>query len=137
MDFMENYIIGLQPHTKPEKCSKFKEWDTGKYLGNIPQAHQTYNVIGNMNEYQVAIGETTFGGREELVDTTAIMDYGSLIYIALQRSKTAREAIKVLTDLVAEYGYYSSGESFSIADPNEIWIMGNDRQRSCKKVLYG
>ncbi len=99
------------------------EWDTGKYLGKIKQAEQTYSVIGNMNEHQVSIGETTYGGREELVDTTAIMDYGSLIYIALQRSRTAREAIKVMTDLVAEYGYYSSGESFSIADPNEVWIM--------------
>jgi dipeptidase len=76
-----------------------------------------------MNEYQLSIGETTFGGREELVDTTAIMDYGSLIYITLQRAKSAREAIKVMTDLVAEYGYYSEGESFSIADPNEVWIM--------------
>ena len=102
---------------------KVYEWDTGKYLGEIHQVRQTYNVIGNINEYQVAIGETTFGGREELVDTTAMIDYGSLIYIALQRSRTAREAIKVMTDLVAQYGYYSSGESFSIADPNEVWIM--------------
>ena len=99
------------------------EWDTGKYLGQIEQARQTYNVIGNMNEFQVTIGETTFGGRPELVDTTGIIDYGSLIYFALQRSRTAREAIKVMTDLVQEYGYYSSGESFTIADPNEIWIM--------------
>lgn len=99
------------------------EWDTGKPLGKIKQAKQTYNVIGNINEHQVAIGETTFGGHEELVDTTGIMDYGSLMYIALQRSKSAREAIKVMTDLVAEYGYYSSGESFSIADPNEVWIL--------------
>ncbi len=99
------------------------EWDTGKYLGQIKQAAKTYTVIGNMNEYQVAIGETTFGGRYELVDTTGIIDYGSLIYIALQRSRTAREAIKIMTNLVDEYGYYSSGESFSIADPNEVWIM--------------
>jgi len=99
------------------------EWDTGKYLGKIKQVTQTYNVVGNMNEFQVAIGETTYGGRRELVNTESIMDYGSLMYIALQRSKTAREAIKVMTDLVAEYGYYSSGESFSIADPNEVWIM--------------
>ncbi|MBQ8520339.1 MAG: C69 family dipeptidase [Bacteroides sp.] len=99
------------------------EWDTGKYLGQIKEAQQTYNVIGNMNEYQVTIGETTFGGREELVDSTGIMDYGSLIYVALQRSRTAKEAIKVMTDLVKEYGYYSSGESFSVADPNEAWIM--------------
>ena len=99
------------------------EWDTGKYLGKIKQVEKTYSVIGNMNEHQLCIGETTYGGREELIDTTAIMDYGSLIYVALQRAKTAREAIKVMTDLVAEYGYYSSGESFSIADPNEVWIM--------------
>lgn len=102
---------------------KVHEWDTGKYLGEIPQAEQTYNVIGNMNEFQVCIGETTYGGREELTDTTGIMDYGSLIYIALQRAKTAREAIKVMTDLVEKHGYYSSGESFSIADPNEVWIL--------------
>lgn len=99
------------------------EWDTGKYLGKIPQARQTYNVIGNMNEFQVAIGETTYGGRDELIDTAGIVDYGSLIYIALQRSKTAREAIQVMTSLVAEFGYYSSGESFSISDANEVWIM--------------
>ena len=99
------------------------EWDTGKYLGQIEQARQTYNVIGNINEFQVTIAETTFGGRPELSDSTGILDYGSLIYIGLQRSRTAREAIKVMTDLVQEYGYYSSGESFTIADPNEIWIM--------------
>ena len=99
------------------------EWDTGKYLGQIEQARQTYNVIGNMNEFQLTIGETTFGGRPELVDTTGIIDYGSLIYLGLQRSRTAREAIKVMTELVQEYGYYSGGESFTIADPNEIWIM--------------
>ena len=99
------------------------EWDTGKPLGKIKQARETYSVVGNMNEYQVAITESTFGGRPELVDTTGIMDYGSLIYVALQRSKSAREAIKVMTDLVAEYGYYSGGESFSIADKNEAWIM--------------
>lgn len=99
------------------------DWDSGKYLGQIKEAKQTYNVIGNMNEYQVTIGETTFGGRHELVDSTGVMDYGSLIYVALQRSRTAKEAIKVMTDLVKEYGYCSSGESFSIADPNEVWIM--------------
>lgn len=99
------------------------DWDTGKYLGKIKQVAHTYSVVGNMNEHQVTIGETTFGGRPELVDTTGIMDYGSLIYVALQRSRNAREAIKVMTDLVAEYGYYSEGESFSIADPNEVWIM--------------
>ena len=99
------------------------EWDTGKYLGKIKEARQTYNVIGNMNEFQLTIGETTFGGRHELSDSTGIMDYGSLIYVALQRSRNAKEAIKVMTELVKEYGYYSSGESFTIADPNEVWIM--------------
>lgn len=99
------------------------EWDTGEFRGKIKQARHTYSVVGNINEYQLAIGETTYGGREELIDTTAIMDYGSLIYIALQRCKTAREAIKLIGDLMAEYGYFSSGESFSIVDPNEAWIM--------------
>lgn len=99
------------------------EWDTGKFLGQIKQAKKTYNVVGNINEFQVAIGETTYGGRSELHDPNAIMDYGSLIYIALQRSKNAREAIKTIATLMEEYGYYSSGESFSIADPNEVWIM--------------
>ncbi|MEG1685933.1 MAG: C69 family dipeptidase [Bacteroides sp.] len=99
------------------------EWDTGKFLGQIEQVRETYNVIGNINEYQVTIGETTFGGRPELEDSTGIMDYGSLIYLALQRSRTAKEAIQVMTRLVKEYGYYSSGESFSIADPNEVWIL--------------
>ncbi len=100
------------------------EWDTGKFLGKIKQAAETYNVVGNVNEYQVAIGETTYGGRKELHHQDgAIMDYGSLIYIGLQRSKTAREAIKVITELMDEYGYYSEGESFSIADPNEAWIL--------------
>lgn len=100
------------------------EWDTGKFMGKIPQAAQTYNVIGNMNEFQLAIGETTFGGRKELKKQTgAIIDYGSLIYITLQRAKTAREAIVVMTDLVEKYGYASSGESFSISDPEEVWIL--------------
>lgn len=107
----------------PGEMLKVYEWDTGKYLGEIPQVLQTYNVIGNMNEHQLAIGETTFGGRSELSDSTGIMDYGSLIYITLQRAKNAREAIKVMTDLVRDYGYYSGGESFSIADPNEVWVM--------------
>ncbi len=107
----------------PGEMLKVYEWDTGKYLGEIPQVLQTYNVIGNMNEHQLAIGETTFTGRTELSDPSGIMDYGSLIYITLQRAKTAREAITVMTDLVNEHGYYSTGESFSIADPNEVWIM--------------
>ncbi len=99
------------------------EWDSRKYLGQIPQVEKTCNVVGNMNEYQLTISETTFGGRENLVDTTGLIDYGSLIYITLQRARTAREAIEVMTTLVQKYGYYSSGESFSIADPNEAWIM--------------
>jgi len=99
------------------------EWDTGRFLGKIKQARETYNVVGNMNEFQVTIGETTFGGRNELVNSKGGLDYGALIYIALQRAKTARDAIKIMTDLVAEYGYCSSGESFSISDPDEVWIM--------------
>ncbi len=99
------------------------EWDTGKYLGRIEQVRETYSVVGNINEYQVAIGETTWGGRRELRDPKAVVDYGSLMYLALQRAKTAREAIKIMAGLVAEYGYASSGESFSISDPNEVWIM--------------
>ncbi len=99
------------------------DWDTHKYIGQIPEAPETYNVIGNINEYQVTIGETTYGGREEMVDTTGGIDYGSLIYLGLQRSKTAREAIKVMTMLAQTYGYCSGGESFTICDPNEAWIM--------------
>ena len=101
------------------------DWDSGKRMGAIPEVEHTYAVVGNMNEHQVTIAESTWGGREELwdLDGKSIIDYGSLIYIALQRSKTAREAIKVMTDLVAQYGYASEGESFSIGDPNEIWIM--------------
>ena len=100
------------------------EWDTGKFLGRIEQAPSTYNVVGNMNEHQLTIGETTFGGLEQLASQPdAIIDYGSLIYITLQRAKSAREAIKVMHELVSKYGYYSSGESFSIADKDEVWIM--------------
>ncbi len=102
---------------------KIFDWDTNKYHGEIPEAAQTYNVIGNINEWQVTIGETTYGGREEMVDSTGIMDYGSLIYVALQRSKTAREAIKVMTTLANTYGYNSEGETFTICDPKEAWIM--------------
>jgi len=99
------------------------EWDTGKLLGQIDQVPETFTVVGNMNEHQVSVGETTWGGRADLEDPEAVMDYGSLMYIALQRAKTAREAIDVMTGLVAEYGYYSSGESFSIADAEEVWLM--------------
>jgi len=99
------------------------DWDSGNFLSRIRQARHTFSVVGNMNEHQVSIGETTYGGRPELVDTTGLIDYGSLMYIALQRARTAREAIHVMTSLVAEYGYSSSGESFSISDPNEVWIM--------------
>ena len=101
---------------------EIKDWDTGRPQGFIPQVAHTYTVVGNMNEHQVAIGETTWGGREELWDTVGI-DYGSLIYVALERSKTAREAIEWFITLVNEYGYASEGESFSFGDPNEIWIM--------------
>ena len=110
-------------HHQPGTMVDIYEWDTGKFLGQIKQVPHTYSVVGLMNEHQLSIGETTWGGRKELKDPKAIVDYGSLMFIALQRAKTAREAIKVMTDLVAEYGYYSSGESFSIADPNEVWIM--------------
>lgn len=100
------------------------EWDTGKFMGKIPQVKHTYQVTGNMNENQVSIGETTFTGRKELeTQKDAIVDYGSLIYIALQRAKSAREAINIMTELVKNYGYASTGESFSVADPNEAWIF--------------
>lgn len=99
------------------------EWDTGKFLGKIKQVKHTYSVVGNMNEFQVAIGETTYGGRSELKNREGILDYGGLMYISLQRAKSAREAIKVIAGLMAEYGYCSSGESFSISDPREVWIM--------------
>ena len=104
---------------------KITDWDTGKPLGEIPQVAETYNVVGNMNQHQLAIGESTWGGREELADTTgqSVMDYGSLIYVALERAKNAREAIDVMTDLVEKYGYASEGESFTIADKNEVWVM--------------
>ena len=100
------------------------EWDTGKFMGKIPQVAHTYNVVGNMNEHQLAISETTFGGRKELESQTgAIIDYGSAIYITLQRAKNAREAIVIMTDLIEKYGWASSGESISIIDPNEVWII--------------
>ena len=113
------------PAAKHEKGAmrEIREWDTNKHLGYIPEVEETFSVTGNMNEHQVTISESTWGGRSELQDTTGIMDYGSLIYVTLQRAKTAREAISIMTDLVEKHGYYSSGESFSIADPNEVWIM--------------
>lgn len=123
-------LYGMLTHTPAAvhpkgAVRKVVEWDTGKPLGEIPQPERTYNVVGNMNEHQVAIGESTWGGRRELQDTTgqAVIDYGSLIQIALERSTTAREALDVMTDLVEKYGYASSGESFTIADKNEVWVM--------------
>ena len=102
---------------------QINEWDTGKYLGLIPQVRRTYQRVGNMNEHQLIIAETTYGGRPELEDPKGIMDYGSLIYVALERAKTAREAIDIIVDLANTYGYYSSGESFSLADKDEVWVM--------------
>src|SRR5574344_466320 len=127
-------------HAKGE-MRKIYDWDTNKYHGEIPEAAETYNVIGNINEWQVTIGETTYGGREEMADSTGIMDYGSLIYIALQRSKSAREAIRVMTTLVENYGYYSEGETFTICDSNEAWIMemmgcGPDRAKSKERTVW-
>ena len=102
---------------------QINEWDTGKYLGLIPQVGRTYQRVGNMNEHQLIIAETTYGGRPELEDPKGVMDYGSLIYVALERAKTAREAIDIIVDLANTYGYYSSGESFSLADKEEVWVM--------------
>ena len=125
----DNYgmFIGLAHYPaarhKKGEMRDIYDWDTNKYIGKIPEAEQTYNVTGNINEYQVTIGETTYGGREEMVDPTGGIDYGSLIYIALQRSKTASEAITVMTKLAETYGYCSEGETFTICDPNEAWIM--------------
>ncbi|MFC4666121.1 dipeptidase [Falsiporphyromonas endometrii] len=118
----ELYRYAAADH-QPGAMRKIIEWDTHKYLGEIPEVAHTYSVVGNMNEHQVLIAESTWGGRKELEDPNGIMDYGSLIYVGLQRSKTAREAIKVMTDLVEKYGYHSSGESFTIADKNEVWVM--------------
>ena len=127
-------------HEKGEMRKVF-DWDTNRYHGEIAEAEQTYNVVGNMNEWQLTIGETTFGGREEMVDTTGILDYGSLIYIALQRSKTAREAISIMTSLVEQYGYNSEGETFTLCDPNEAWIMemmgcASDRKLSKERTVW-
>ena len=107
----------------PGSMLKIIEWDTYKPLGEIPQVAATYQTVGNINEHQLIIGETTFGGRAELVDTAGVMDYGSLIYVTLQRARTAREAIQTIVELANAYGYPSEGESFSIADPNEAWVM--------------
>ena len=107
---------------KPDEYIEIKSWD-GKLKGKIKQVAHTYSVVGLINEYQVAIGETTFGGHKELRNPDGLLHYFFLMQIALQRAKTAREAIKIMTDLVEEYGYASTGESFSIADPNEAWIM--------------
>ena len=120
--FGELYFRPAASHEKGEML-KIYEWDTGKFLGEIPQVPYTYQTVGNMNEHQLIIGESTFGGRMELFDSTGIMDYGSLIYTTLQRAKTAREAINIIVDLANTYGYYSSGESFSIADKDEVWVM--------------
>lgn len=118
----ELYFTPAAKHP-PGSFRNIIEWDTGKFLGRIPQVAETYQVVGNMNEFQIVIGETTFGGREELAGPAGMLDYGSLMYIALERAKTAREAIEVMTHLVDEYGYASTGESFSIADPKEVWIL--------------
>ena len=135
--------LARYPAAKHKKgdMRKIFEWDTNKYLGEIPEAEETYSVVGNINEWQLTIGETTYGGREEMVDSTGIIDYGSLIYIGLQRSKTAREAIQLMTSLVEKYGYCSEGETFTICDPNEAWILemqgcGPDRQKSKERVVW-
>lgn len=120
--FGELYFRPAASHEKGEML-KIYEWDTGKYLGEIPQVPYTFQTVGNMNEHQLIIGESTFGGRAELYDSTGIMDYGSLIFTTLQRAGTAREAIKIIVDLANTHGYYSSGESFSIADKDEVWVM--------------
>ncbi len=109
-------------HAKGEMRALY-DYETNNYLGEIPEAEYTYNVIGQINEHQLAIMETTFGGREELVDTTGLLDYGSLMYLTLQRARTAREAIDVWTTLVDTYGYASEGESITLADPNEVWVL--------------
>ncbi len=118
----ELYYTPAADHA-PGTMRRVVEWDTHKYLGEIPEVAHTWRVVGNMNEHQVTIAESTWGGDPALQDTTGIIDYGSLIYIALERAATAREAIEVMTSLVDKYGYYSSGESFSIGDPDEIWVL--------------
>lgn len=107
----------------PGTMRKLYDYETNNYLGEIPEVAHTYNVIGQINEHQLSIMETTFGGREELTDTTGLLDYGSLMYVTLQRARTAREAIDVWTSLVETYGYRSEGESITIADPNDVWVL--------------
>ena len=138
--FMPLYHYPAAKHGAGE-MRQIREWDTNKYLGEIPEVAETYNVIGNSNEWQVTVGETTFGGREEMVDSTGVIDYGSLIYIALQRSKTAREALLVMTSLAEQYGYYSEGETFSVADKDEAWMLemmgcGPDRTKEQGRVVW-
>ena len=138
--FMPLYHYPAATHAAGE-MRKVYEWDTNKYLGEIAEVPQTWNVIGNSNEWQVTIGETTFGGREEMADSTGIIDYGSLIYIALQRSKTAREALQVMTSLVEQYGYCSEGETFSVADKDEAWMLemmgcGPDRTKEAGRTVW-
>ena len=116
-------LYKYNPPKKALPMMPVREWDSGKYLGEIPQAKQTYATVSNMNEHSLIITETTFGGRSELSDPKGGIDYGSLIYITLQRAKTAREAINIIVELANTHGYYSSGESFSIADTEEAWIM--------------
>ncbi|MDL2320152.1 C69 family dipeptidase [Alistipes sp. OttesenSCG-928-B03] len=116
------YNRPAQPYGKGSMIPVY-EWDSGRFLKNIPQVAQTWNTVGNVNEHQVMIGETTYGGRKELVDPDGKMDYGSMIYLTLQRAKTAREAIDIMVDLANTHGYASSGESFSVADKNEAWIL--------------
>lgn len=121
-------LYGALYHTpggkfKPGTMLRVEEWDSGKYLGMIPQVPYTYSTVGNMNEHSLIIAETTYGGRPELEDPNGKIDYGSLIYITLQRTKTAREAIACIVELANTHGYMSSGESFSIVDRDEAWIM--------------
>lgn len=123
-------------HEKGEMREVY-DWDTGEYHGKIPEAAETYNVIGNINEYQVTIGETTYGGREEMVDSTGIIDYGSLIYITLQRSRSAREAITVMTQLAETYGYNSEGETFTHLRCQRSMDIGDDGMRSRSQQIKG
>ena len=118
--YLRHYPAGHHPKGS---MRKLYHYETNNYLGEIPEAEYTYNVVGQMNEHQLSIMETTFGGREELTDSTGLMDYGELMYVTLQRAKTAREAITVMTSLVETYGYQSEGESITIADPNEAWVL--------------